>query len=124
LARLENCSPTRERTLREGHAAIALWDRYPFNLDHVLLIPHRHIAWWFEATAAADRDDMLRPGDDARRIVLETRSPNGFNLGMKDGAIAGRTTPRLRLDLIPRHRGDNPGPRGGLRWIHPGRVAY
>ena len=73
----------------DGVAAIALWDSYLLNPGHVLLVPRRHVASWFDATGA-ERDDMLRLADDARRIVTERHSPDGFNLGINDGAAAGR----------------------------------
>ena len=117
------CSPLPERIVLNGSVAMALWDSYPLNPGHVLLIPRRHVASWFEATAA-ERDEMLRLADDSRRIVLERHSPDGFNLGINDGAAAGQTVPHLHLHLIPRYRGDMPDPRGGVRWIIPDRAVY
>lgn len=102
---------------------MALWDSYPLNPGHVLLVPRRHVASWFEASIA-ERDEILRLADEARRIVLERHSPDGFNLGINDGAAAGQTVPHLHLHLIPRYRGDMPDPRGGVRWIIPDRAAY
>lgn len=102
---------------------MALWDSYPLNPGHVLLVPHRHVASWFEATAV-ERAEMLRLADNARRIVIAEHSPDGFNLGINDGAAAGQTVPHLHLHLIPRYRGDMPDARGGVRWIIPSRAAY
>ena len=117
------CNPPPQRIVIEGVAAMALWDSYPLNPGHVLIVPRRHVASWFEATAA-ERDEMLRLADDARRIVTEKHRPNAFNLGINDGAEAGQTVPHLHLHLIPRYRGDVPDPRGGVRWIIPDRAAY
>jgi diadenosine tetraphosphate (Ap4A) HIT family hydrolase len=102
---------------------MALWDSYPLNPGHVLLVPRRHVVSWFEATTV-ERDELLRLADDARRIVIERHSPDGFNLGINDGAAAGQTVAHLHLHLIPRYRGDTPDPRGGVRWIIPDRAAY
>lgn len=71
-----------------------------------------------------ERDELLRLADDARRVVIEKHSPDGFNLGINDGAAAGQTVAHLHLHLIPRYRGDTPDPRGGIRWIIPDRAAY
>jgi diadenosine tetraphosphate (Ap4A) HIT family hydrolase len=117
------CCLVPEQILLEGSVAVALWDSYPLNPGHVLLVPRRHVASWFEATAA-ERDEMLHLADDARRVVLERHSPDGFNLGINDGAAAGQTVPHLHLHLIPRYRGDVPDPRGGVRWIIPDRAVY
>jgi len=102
---------------------MALWDSYPLNPGHVLIVPRRHVASWFEATAA-EREEMLRLADDARRIVVEKHGPDAFNLGINDGSAAGQTVPHVHLHLIPRYAGDVRDPRGGVRWIIPDRAAY
>jgi diadenosine tetraphosphate (Ap4A) HIT family hydrolase len=117
------CSPSPERVLLAGSEAMALWDRHPLSPGHVLLITRRHIASWFEATEA-ERAEILRLTDDARQVVLRKHSPDGFNLGINDGVVAGQTVPHLHLHLIPRYRGDIPDPRGGVRWIIPDRAVY
>ena len=117
------CNPAPQRVVIEGVAAMALWDSYPLNPGHVLIVPRRHVASWFETTAA-ERDEMLRLADDARRIVAEKHRPNAFNLGINDGPEAGQTVPHLHLHLIPRYSGDVPDPRGGVRWIIPDRAPY
>lgn len=107
----------------EGVAAMALWDSYPLNPGHVLVVPRRHVASWFEATAE-EREEMLRLADEARRIVTERHAPDAFNLGLNDGPAAGQTVPHVHLHLIPRYAGDVGDPRGGVRWIIPERAAY
>jgi len=117
------CSPPRLRILFERVLALGLWDAYPLNPGHVLVMPRRHVGSWFEATAA-ERDEMLQIVDDARRLVAERHAPDGFNLGINDGPAAGQTVAHLHLHLIPRYRGDVADPRGGIRWIIPDRAAY
>ena len=117
------CAPPPEQILVEGSVAMVLWDSNPLNPGHVLIVSRRHVASWFESTTA-ERDEILRLVDDARRILTERHSPDGFNLGINDGAAAGQTVPHLHLHLIPRYRGDISEPRGGVRWIIPDRAAY
>lgn len=50
--------------------------------------------------------------------------PDGFNIGINDGAAAGQTVMHLHIHLIPRYDGDQPDPRGGVRWIFPDKAAY
>ena len=102
---------------------MALWDSYPLNPGHVLIVPRRHVASWFDATAA-ERDEMLQLTDDARRIVIAKHHPDAFNLGINDGPGAGQTVPHLHVHLIPRYPGDVPDRRGGVRWIIPERARY
>ena len=117
------CNPSPQRIVIGGDAAMALWDSYPLNPGHVLIVPRRHVASWFELTLA-EREEMLRLADDARRIVIERHASDGFNLGVNDGPAAGQTGPHVHLHLIPRYRGDIPDPRGGVRWIIPERARH
>jgi len=117
------CGPPRDQILAEGNEAMALWDTHPVSPGHVLIVPRRHVASWFEATAG-EREAMLRLADEAHRIVSQRHSPHAFNLGINDGAAAGQSVPHLHLHLIPRYRGDVPDPRGGVRWIIPNRAEY
>jgi len=117
------CSPLDREIVIEGTLAMALWDSYPVNPGHALIVPRRHVASWFDATAA-EREEIMQLADGARRIVTEKHSPDGFNLGLNDGSAAGQSVPHVHLHLIPRYRGDVTDPRGGVRWILPDRAAY
>jgi len=59
----------------------------------------------------------------AARLRAE-RAPDGYNLGVNVGAAAGQTVDHAHLHVIPRYRGDVADPRGGIRWIIPGRARY
>jgi diadenosine tetraphosphate (Ap4A) HIT family hydrolase len=117
------CNPLPQRILIDGISALALWDSYPLNPGHVLVVPRRHIASWFDATGA-EHEEILRLADAARRLVIERHAPDAFNLGINDGPAAGQTVPHLHLHLIPRYAGDVRDPRGGVRWIIPDRAVY
>jgi len=59
------------------------------------------------------------------KTVLEMEfKPDGYNIGINDGAAAGQTVPHLHIHLIPRYIGDRPDPRGGVRWIIPEKADY
>ena len=69
------CSPSPQRIVIGGVAAMALWDSYPLNPGHALIVPRRHVASWFELTSV-EREEMLRLADDARGIIIETYIPH------------------------------------------------
>lgn len=117
------CNPDSTQIMIPGRCANALWDGFPINPGHVLLVPHRHVGSWFDATAD-EREEMVRLADEARRMVAERFGAQAFNLGINDGAAAGQTVPHLHMHLIPRYPGDVTDPRGGVRWVIPGRAAY
>jgi diadenosine tetraphosphate (Ap4A) HIT family hydrolase len=103
--------------------AIALRDDYPVTPGHCLIIPKRHIASFFEATKE-EHVSMLDLLSEMRQILLKDQRPNGFNVGINDGAAAGQTVMHLHIHLIPRYAGDTTDPRGGVRWIFPDKAAY
>jgi len=117
------CDVAATRILHQSPLAIAFTDAFPLSRGHSLVIPRRHVASWFETTDG-ERGEMLQLLDEVRETLRKTHRPDGFNIGINDGAAAGQTVPHLHIHLIPRYAGDVPDPRGGVRWILPGRADY
>jgi diadenosine tetraphosphate (Ap4A) HIT family hydrolase len=67
---------------------------------------------------------MMTLLDRAREKAISETSPDGFNIGINDGAAAGQTVPHHHMHLIPRYTHDQPDPRGGIRWVIPGKAKY
>lgn len=61
---------------------------------------------------------------EVRTALLAEYQPDGFNIGINEGTAAGQTVMHLHLHLIPRYHGDQPDPRGGIRWIFPDKARY
>lgn len=55
------------------------------------------------------------------RTYLEAHfgSIEGYNLGINDGKVAGRTVDHAHFHLFPRRQGDMADPRGGVRNMFP-----
>jgi len=102
---------------------LALLDNYPVSPGHTLIVPRRHVASLFE-TSEEERRAIWELLEAARRILVEKHKPDGFNIGVNDGAAAGQTVMHLHVHLIPRYAGDAAEPRGGVRWIFPDKAAY
>jgi diadenosine tetraphosphate (Ap4A) HIT family hydrolase len=117
------CAPDPERVLHEDEQVRVIRDCYPVSPDHVLIVPRRHIGSFFETTQA-ERLAILSGLDLARRVVNARRRPDGFNIGINDGTAAGQTVHHLHVHLIPRFLGDQPDPRGGVRWVLPEKADY
>ena len=67
---------------------------------------------------------MLEALFGARTAAAAGHKPDGFNIGINDGAAAGQTVMHLHVHLISRYNGDRADPRGGIRWIFPEKAAY
>lgn len=114
--------------------ATAFYDSFPVTLGHSLVVPKRHISSFFEATkeerdalfdlVAEMRQLLLNPPEPPSNEVGSLSVPDGFNIGINDGAAAGQTVMHLHIHLIPRYAGDTADPRGGVRWIMPEKAPY
>ena len=117
------CTLDPTRIIAANNHALAIMDGFPISLGHALIIPKRHIASLFEATRD-EREALFDLVEQVRADLLEKYSPDGFNIGINDGAAAGQTVMHLHIHLIPRFAGDQPDPRCGVRWIFPDKAAY
>ncbi len=117
------CNLDKSRIVLANDHAIAIHDGFPVTPGHTLIVPKRHIASLFEATKE-ELTALFELLAKMRHYLQEERSPDGFNIGINDGAAAGQTVMHLHIHLIPRYAGDTDDPRGGVRWIMPKKAAY
>jgi len=117
------CTLEPSRIAGANALAVRFDDGFPITPGHSLIIPRRHFGSFFEATAE-ERTALLSLLDEAHAEAARTFSPDGFNIGINDGAAAGQTVPHLHIHLIPRRLGDVADPRGGVRWVIPDKARY
>jgi diadenosine tetraphosphate (Ap4A) HIT family hydrolase len=117
------CNLEISRVILRNEHALAIFDGFPLTRGHALIIPRRHIASLFQATKE-ERDALFDLLAEMRQFVIDERRPDGFNIGINDGAAAGQTIDHMHIHLIPRYTGDQPDPRGGVRWIFPDKAVY
>jgi diadenosine tetraphosphate (Ap4A) HIT family hydrolase len=109
--------------LLNGPLAVVIRDGFPVSPGHTLVIPRRHVGSFFDLTSN-ERTEMLTLLDQAKMDLDKEFNPDGYNIGINDGAAAGQTVPHLHIHLIPRYEGDQSDPRGGVRWIFPEKADY
>jgi len=112
-----------ESVVLRNELACVRFDIYPVNPGHCLIIPFRHVANYFDITKE-ERQAMLALADEAKKILDRDFAPQGYNLGINVGDVAGQTVPHVHLHLIPRYLGDVENPRGGVRGVIPARQHY
>lgn len=113
--------PTRIR--RESEFAVAFYDGFPVAEGHTLVIPKRHIVSLFDLTDE-QQAALWRLVARVRTELLDELKPDGFNIGVNQGVAAGQTVLHAHVHIIPHRSGDVADPRGGVRWVVPGKAAY
>jgi diadenosine tetraphosphate (Ap4A) HIT family hydrolase len=80
----------------------------------MLAIPIRHVEHLTDLTRGEFRDlhFIFQKMVEHMKVGFQA---DGYNLGVNCGKAAGQTLPHLHIHLIPRHNGDVPDPRGGIR---------
>ncbi len=112
-----------ERIIHEDDDVIAFYDRYPVSPGHALVIAKQVTASLFELppeTQAA----LWRAVAKVRDLLQERHQPDAFNIGLNDGPAAGQTIQHAHIHIIPRYKGDQDDPRGGVRLIFPDKARY
>ena len=117
------CSLPQSRVIDSSPLGLVIWDAFPISPGHTLIIPKRHVGSFFDLEAD-ERAELLALLCQAKVVADKEFSPQGYNIGINDGAAAGQTVPHLHLHLIPRFKGDLPDPRGGVRWVIPEKAKY
>lgn len=117
------CTLPSDRIAGQNQHAVWILDGFPVSRGHSLVIPRRHVASFFEVSEL-ERLALLELLDEARAKAVAEFNPDGFNIGINDGAAAGQTVSHLHIHLIPRFQGDLPDPRGGVRWVLPEKADY
>ncbi len=117
------CKLTPSRIIVESPLALVIRDKFPVSPGHTLIVPRRHVGSFFELTGD-ERSELLSLLISSRGQLAAEFGADGYNIGINDGAAAGQTVPHVHVHLIPRYRGDIPDPRGGVRWIFPGKADY
>ena len=118
------CNPEPERELiAESATVYAMYDKFPVNPGHALIIPKRHRADYFDLSFR-EQSACLFMLNKVKEIVAERYRPDGFNVGINIGEDAGQTIPHVHLHLIPRYAGDVEEARGGVRGVIPSKRSY
>ena len=120
------CQIPLERIIAQNEHAFAILDAFPVSPSHTLIIPKRHIASFFETTQE-EKIALLELLDEVGALLAAPdvpKKPDGYNIGINDGAAAGQTVPHLHIHLIPRYKNDVEDPRGGVRWVVPEKARY
>jgi len=87
-------------------SSVVVLNRFPYNNGHLLIAPKAHKALPDELTSVEtlDLQELIR---DMMAVLRKRMSPDGFNVGLNLGRVAGAGLPgHLHWHLVPRWHGD------------------
>ncbi len=89
-----------------GAAAYVVLNLYPYNPGHLMVVPYRHVAL-YEDLEPAETAEVAQLSQRALRVVRAASNPQGFNLGLNQGRVAGAgIADHLHQHVVPRWGGD------------------
>jgi diadenosine tetraphosphate (Ap4A) HIT family hydrolase len=110
---------TASSVVSENELAYVRPDSHSLSRGHVIAVPKRHVADFFEMTAQ-EQVAVLELLREAHQRLGDEHSPDGYNIGVNIGQAAGQSRMHVHVHLIPRYLGDVPNPKGGVRCVLSG----
>ncbi len=92
--------------LRRSQRAFLILNAYPYASGHLMAVVTRHVGGLEEATAEELTEAMVLV-QAAMRALQAAYQPDGFNIGMNQGRVAGAgVLGHLHVHVVPRWSGD------------------
>ncbi|MDO5746782.1 MAG: HIT domain-containing protein [Actinomycetaceae bacterium] len=89
-----------------GDNVFALMNLFPYNSGHLLICPYEHISNYSELDPQV-RDEFGEVTTTAIHALKAASAPQGFNIGMNQGEVAGAgIAAHLHQHIVPRWFGD------------------
>ncbi len=119
------CNINQEDYILENDLTIAIYDKFPVNKGHMLIIPKRHFSSLFEAREE-EILSIYRLLEECKYLLDKELNPDGYNVGINVGEYGGQSIFHLHVHLIPRYIGDVEEDRlkGGIRNFKESVVKY
>ena len=92
--------------VHRGETAYVVMNLYPYNPGHLLVCAFRHVADLTDLSEA-ERNEISALTSHAMQTIRKVSAPEGFNLGMNQGAISGAgVAAHIHQHVVPRGSGD------------------
>ncbi|AIY90721.1 HIT family protein [Geoglobus acetivorans] len=92
--------------LFRGKRNFVIMNNYPYNPGHVMVAPFRHVGN-LEDLSQEELTEMMRLAQTCTKVIKEVMSPDGFNIGINMGKVAGAgIEEHIHLHIVPRWNGD------------------
>jgi ATP adenylyltransferase len=92
--------------VHRGELCFAILNAYPYNNGHLMVAPFRHVPS-IEDLEAEELSELMALSQRSLAALREGYGPDGFNLGINQGKIAGAgVEDHVHLHVVPRWGGD------------------
>jgi len=89
-----------------GTLSMVMMNRYPYNNGHLLVAPVGHVGT-LESLSEDEMLDLLGMVRKSLNALKELMNPEGFNVGLNLGKVAGAgVEEHLHFHIVPRWNGD------------------
>ncbi len=93
--------------IRRFLSCFVILNLYPYNPGHLMIVPYRHTNL-YESLTDGELLEINRVAAHSMRVLKSVMEPDGFNVGMNLGKVAGAGVDgHLHLHIVPRWNGDN-----------------
>src|SRR6185312_2396104 len=93
--------------LKRGRLAFLILNAFPYASGHLMAVVTRHVGT-IEAATAEELAEAMSLIQAATRAVDAAYHPDGFNVGLNQGRVAGAgVLGHLHIHLVPRWNGDH-----------------
>ncbi len=92
--------------LHRGERCFMLLNLYPYNNGHLMIAPYQHVGS-IEQLDAETLAEMMAQTQLALRALRKAMGPDGFNMGINMGKVAGAGfADHVHMHIVPRWNGD------------------
>ncbi|NNH71479.1 HIT domain-containing protein [Nocardia uniformis] len=92
--------------LARGQWVYAVLNLYPYNPGHMMVVPYRRVAN-LEDLTPEESAELMAFTQQAIRVMKKVSRPEGFNVGLNLGGVAGGSlADHLHQHIVPRWSGD------------------
>ena len=92
--------------LFRGDRSFVIMNLYPYNNGHLMIVSNKHSSTLHDLDDAT-RSEMMKLVTSSEIIINKVMSPDGFNIGINIGEVAGAgIRDHIHIHIVPRWKSD------------------
>ena len=89
-----------------GELGFVIMNRYPYNNGHLMVVPYQHTSE-ISSLSSEEKIELFNLLEISLNVLKKVMKPQGFNIGMNLGRLAGAgIADHLHFHIVPRWGGD------------------